>query len=656
MIKGLPAPQEKPPIEKEFKSPIWLKFKDEPLPVFKENKSAGITFYGEKNDFPEKLINLYNLSPKHNAIVTRKAKFVNGKETIITGPVELQKRWNRFDTLQEFKYKVILDKRIFGVRAIEVVYNNLGVPSYYHINAGKIRTLDHEHYEYWKDGSKTKKQDIQFYDPYDPANKVIETEGPNKGKYRKQIIYLRDYRADMGVYTLPDYIGGRQYIDIDTRIANFHLNNISNSFTGGTLVEFFKGEPTPEELRKLKRKFGAEYQGDDANQTGGVVLSFNEPNETGTKIQPLAGNDLHERFLVLNEHVTQEIFVCHGVTSPMLFGVRVEGQLGGRNELAEAYEIYYRDAIEKEQEEMDDMIEWLMKDMGKPGTCKTVKMEPIGQDWAELFAASLVSKEIAQESLGLPIDQAPVLSGSQKLSEAINSLSPLVANKVLNELTKNEVRALAGLPPIEGGDAASTQTSDLTFAQEDGEDWVDYAIRIFSSFGEEESTYEYLKFSFAKLTENEVKVMSAVNSNEKVTVEEIADATKIEPTEVEKILESLDKASKINWTDNVISITDKGRGAINDVGGFDSIVVRYKYAVAPEAQPLKPGGESRPFCKKLMELGRVYSREDIDKMSEVLGYDVWKRRGGWYHDPVKDVNLPHCRHEFKQFLMRKKNG
>jgi hypothetical protein len=38
----------------------------------------------------------------------------------------------------------------------------------------------------------------------------------------------------------------------------------------------------------------------------------------------------------------------------------------------------------------------------------------------------------------------------------LNSLSPLVATKVLENMTVNEVRALASLPPIEGGDLTST--------------------------------------------------------------------------------------------------------------------------------------------------------------------------------------------------------
>jgi hypothetical protein len=41
--------------------------------------------------------------------------------------------------------------------------------------------------------------------------------------------------------------------------------------------------------------------------------------------------------------------------------------------------------------------------------------------------------------------------------EALNSMSPLVATKVLEMMTINEVRQLAGLPPVEGGDITNSQ-------------------------------------------------------------------------------------------------------------------------------------------------------------------------------------------------------
>jgi hypothetical protein len=47
---------------------------------------------------------------------------------------------------------------------------------------------------------------------------------------------------------------------------------------------------------------------------------------------------------------------------------------------------------------------------------------------------------------------------ASKTQDALNAMSPLVATKVLNTMTTNEVRALASLQPIEGGDVVPALT------------------------------------------------------------------------------------------------------------------------------------------------------------------------------------------------------
>jgi hypothetical protein len=45
-------------------------------------------------------------------------------------------------------------------------------------------------------------------------------------------------------------------------------------------------------------------------------------------------------------------------------------------------------------------------------------------------------------------------SSANKTADALNNMSPLLANKVLENLTINEIRALASLKKIDGGDLA----------------------------------------------------------------------------------------------------------------------------------------------------------------------------------------------------------
>lgn len=47
----------------------------------------------------------------------------------------------------------------------------------------------------------------------------------------------------------------------------------------------------------------------------------------------------------------------------------------------------------------------------------------------------------------------------------------------------------------------------------------------------------------------------------------------------------------------------------------------------PESERDTPEHPSRPFCKKLMELNRLYTRKDIEDISQRLGYSVWDTKG-----------------------------
>jgi hypothetical protein len=52
---------------------------------------------------------------------------------------------------------------------------------------------------------------------------------------------------------------------------------------------------------------------------------------------------------------------------------------------------------------------------------------------------------------------------ASKTQDALNAMSPLVATKVLDTMTPNEIRALASLAPVEGGDVVASQQPAQTF-------------------------------------------------------------------------------------------------------------------------------------------------------------------------------------------------
>jgi hypothetical protein len=338
-------------------------------------------------------------------------------------------------------------------------------------------------------------------------------------------------------------------------------------------------------------------------------------------------------------------------------GQKSDGQLGARNELIEAYEMFHKSYVNNRQARLDSSLEYVC-DFIYPGVqISTQDSEFIGLDYVALANTGVISVDEARVALGLGEAEQKVVDSAQRIIESINSLSPLVANNVLSNMTINEKRALAGLAPIAGGDVLqAAPPADAAFKFNDFEKWHDDDLKVFAQFGEPENNFEPIKFNFAELSEKELAIMGAVNDNPKASIKEISTASRIAEDEVIKILRVLQDAGKIEWTNTAIKITDIGINDISDSGGTPRIELRYKYEVSPEAKPLKT--QSRPFCIEMGKMNRLYTRQDIDQMTAILGYDVWRRRGGWYTVPDSEpaVHLPHCRHEWKQVYVRRRNN
>ena len=567
-----------------------INFHDNKLPAFKENKAKGIYTFGEDNLYPEFLIEMYNKSPKHNAIVSAKASYLAGVGTSIKGQdtaiiAKAQQKVeaiNAYESLDELKAKVADDLELFNGFALEVIWSRdkQKISEIYHLPFQKIRKTLDDKFAFCEDWSDRKCEIIE-YTPFNPITRES-----------KQLYYCQLYRAGQGIYPLPDYVGGLKYIEIDTEVSNWHLNSIKNGFSAQTLIQMFKGYPTPEEARKTERALKKNYTGTD--NAGGLIIQYNDPNEKESIINNLQPSDFDKQFDILNKTVQQEIFVSHKVNSPMLFGVRVEGQLGGRTELIEAYEMFQSAYVEPRQKKLDDALTYLFEYIA-PVQLRTENKPPLGINYQELFTAGIIDRDEVRKELGFT----------------------------------TQVKMAAQNP----------------FGWDDERD-----LQVFAKYGESADLYEEVKFEFGDALNK--ALLNILAENPGLQTGDLVNLTKQPAQNVMDALTELIKSDRIAPEVNGYKVTAKGRDMIK--GLQTELVIRYQYEKAPgiEGGLLIP--TSRDFCRKIVESNKVFSREDINQMSSELGYDVWKRRGGWYHNPNTDTNTPQCRHIWSSKVMIRK--
>ena len=567
-----------------------INFHDNKLPDFKENKAKGIYTFGEDNLYPEFLIEMYNKSPKHNAIVSAKASYVAGVGTSIKGQdttiiAKAQQKVesiNAYESLDELKAKVADDLELFNGFAMEIIWSRdkQKISEIYHLPFQKVRKTLDDKFAFCEDWSDRKCEIIE-YTPFNPITRES-----------KQLYYCQLYRAGQGIYPLPDYVGGLKYIEIDTEISNWHLNSIKNGFSAQTLIQMFKGYPTPEEARKTERALKKNYTGTD--NAGGLIIQYNDPNEKESIINNLQPSDFDKQFDILNKTVQQEIFVSHKVNSPMLFGVRVEGQLGGRSELIEAYEMFQSSYVEPRQKKLDDALTYLFEYIA-PVQLRSENKPPLGINYQELFTAGIIDREEVRKELGF----------------------------------ETKVKLSAQNP----------------FGWDDERD-----LQVFAKYGESADLYEEVKFEFGDALNK--AILNILAENPGLQTGDLVNLTKQPAQNVMDALTELIKSDRLAPEMNGYKITAKGRDLIK--GLTTELVVRYQYEKAPGIEGSILLATSRDFCRKIVESNKVFSREDINQMSSELGYDVWKRRGGWYHNPTTDTNTPQCRHIWQQKVMIRK--
>ncbi len=427
-------------------------------------------------------------------------------------------------------------------------------------------------------------------------------------------------RDGLKTYTLPEYIGAIPAIITDAEIANFHRAEIQNGFKGSKMIVFKNGVPGDDEMKKTERQLKAKFTNTDS--AGSMVVDFvDDPNRT-PEVITLNGDDFDKRYDALNKTIQEEIFVGHKVTSPMLFGVRVEGQLGGRSEMIDAFNLFQNKYITPKQEIQERIYNFFAPVKGK---LKIKPIEPITATFSEATLEKIFTQDEMREITG----RQPLEPGKQTVYEITQSRQPVFQKMEEYKIKPND---------------------ELDFA-------------IFSKYGEPIEKFESVrmrKYMMSKqefLSKIEEGVLDLIKSTPDIKEADLVKILDSDKTTIESALETLTAEGLINISKGIITPTAKGEK--KDVPTFEELFIRYRYVLRPDAPALK--GKSRPFCEAMINNPRYFSKEDIENISKDLGqiygipdYDAFKMRGGWYHDPVKNVNLPYCRHVWQQELVKRR--
>ena len=388
------------------------------------NQTNGYIPFGQDNLFPELLNQIFYSSPLHGSIVGYKVNAaVGGGFNIVADRLTpqdklelytLERKLNIKKVVPAVTQQLILHNRVYFKLCFD---DKMKLTKIVNLSPEKLRVnLDRKRYYICDDwSSRIGVQEIRRYTP-------------TSRDYEQLFVYEVEC-IGQDFYPLPQYTSALNFAFLSGELSYFAKSNIQNSVFPSFAMMFPK-RPQSEEEKNMIRNTIDRLKG-SAN-AGKAIAFFANSQDQLPKIEslPVNGNDgLFQEASQLN---TEQICFSHTI-DPILMGIRTTGSLGTGSDIKQAYIIFEKNVVMPLREMVSDIFN-------------------------ELLFIAKIDADFTINNYQIINEAIVELEGdTSKTNDALNSLSPLVATKVLETMTENEIRALASLPPVPGGDKSKSQ-------------------------------------------------------------------------------------------------------------------------------------------------------------------------------------------------------
>lgn len=610
---------------------IYLGFADNKVPEFKEMPSKEWIYYGSDNCFPDHLLYLYNKSSVHGAIVNNKVKYILGQGVNVTDKLKSVNRYS--ESFNKVLEKSSKDVELFGGFYWQVIYDALGrIKEIVHTPFEEIRRAKDLkgwfHSKSWKEHTK-KCNEPKFIPNYD-ATKPVGV----------QLFSYREYRPGAKEYPLPGYFSALNDIETDTEISIYNLSVIKNGQFSGKIVSFFDGIPTDEEKKKLERKWNDKFNG--SGNAGKTLLSFNRNDGKKPEVEDLSSTDLDKLFDQLSKTTQSKILAGHEITSPVLFGIKDSGSSlsGDGTTLEMSYKIFKNTYANSKQQALEEVINLFLPLLGEPPQ-KIIPVDPLGG--------------VASDGTTMTNDHLKNMTGKQYQG----------LNRIITKYKKGLLDKAAAALLLKNSFNLSDEDIEVFLTKEDQFTSVfteEEIADMFSEFGESKENFSLVKsknfdderMEFVDIRGVDSSIVDLIRKDKRITPEIIASTLDVEKSYVEARMKVLTERGVLTVASNVIGVDTVIEHSVNTealdrVERPETVDIYIKYSYEPKPGLAPTIATTRPFCRKLIQLDRVYTRSEIEQISYRVGFSVFDRKGGfWGHKPE-------CRHRWvKQILIKKR--
>lgn len=588
-------------------------------PMIQEVRGRDWIEYGTedwRNLYPQFLIDLYYSSSISAAIINATSEMIAGENLIIEDEddrdlearVKLQNfmdRANSNESLHEVIKKLSFDFKLQGAFALNIVWSKdrTQIAEVYHVAVEKIRCARPDEFGKTKgyyisaDWSNTR----QNKPYYVPAFNMNDRTSAN------QILYSGLYSPNMNSYFTPDYVSCNNWALIDSRVSEFHLNNISSGFSGSFMISFANGIPTQEERNQIERSLTDKFCSE--TNSGKFVLTFSDDKTRVPEITAISPSDLDKQYLALQELLTKNILSGHRVTSKTLMGIdSTNGFSSNTDELINAANFYLNTVIKPFQDQLVKVLRKIFQVNQMDMPVNFVQLKPITVQFDSKTIREVMTQDEIREELGL----AP-LESDEDVVEEFEKVGVIDGKPVYN--TKEEAIAQSEKLGCSGYHEHELEGNTVYMACESHDELMNFSKTELEKFIEE---YGEDMPEDWELVDEEIVDGEHQDFDFEKELNEVAN-------------EKIELASTGTARPNARSSQDGTNKSDNDF-----YKVRYVYT---KDEFLRQEGETREFCKLMSSAKKVYRKEDILQMTNkpvnrgwgprgAATYSIWLYKGG----------------------------
>lgn len=667
---------------------IYIECEAQTTPNFKPVRNGDYIKYGENNDYPNYIIDLYQRCAENNAIINAKANFVFGKgltyhktnDAVADGKIEKFISYaNQFESWNDLLPKPILNFELIDGFYIQFIFGrNRKIVSAYAMDTTRIRrSTDCKGFWYCEDWSdKAKVQEKKWYPEY--------SEELTTGSC---IYYCKITKPAINrygdTYSIPSYIGALNAIETDINIDVFFNSLTQNGMTAQGMLTLFDGAPTnDEEAVEIEKKFKRKHTG--AKKAGSIMLGFADPDGVAPVFTNFSTSDLDKQFEILSKRNIQKITSGHRI-DPVLIGIDTASSWD-RPQLINKWERFNTEYVRVRQEKVLEAIKVMGRSQGiAVDQLYFEPLPPLGEELEisentlkdiltvpELRAYVRDKKGIALSSIDedsttgrLSIAQKLGVGGTGNVQALLLDTTrtkeeklPILVN--LYGVPKKKAQDMLGIIPVL--DVAMSAEGTIldrfkALARDSSEDEVIDEFYVNGPVGDE--YFEEVLGGTVKEVRNQI--LDLLAGDPFIKPELIA---KQLGTDVDYVTEQITQLKAEGLIDKN-GMTVKGMNRADKVEPVveTEIYTVYQYALSPKSDYNNSKGyidTSHEFCIEMMKLanaGKVWTREDIDSITNDFDENAWVYRGG----PTGRKGggfTQYCNHIFKAKVMRRtrKNG